>query len=347
MKSNNFPTIYFYAPNVFTGGGKSLLFQIIYHTKKLKINNFYFILDKRLEKEIDTNSENIFFCKKGFFSRIKCEFYFMKKSNKEDTIIIFNNVAPIFSSKAKVIMYLQHILFSGRYTPTKYSNKYKQQIFYSVYYMINKLFYFRIKKIFVQSKSMKDNLNIYFPQKNIEIFPFISEIFFENNVKIEKRFDFIYPANNYFHKNHINLLKAIVLLKKENIRPSFIFTISRGDNDLEKIILKYKNNFDLNISLQNEVLPDDMKKLYLKCQAMIFPSKFESFGMPLVEAKKLNLKVIAPELDYVRDIIDPDFTFNTESPISISRAIKRYLNIEENETKIYTAKDFINKMTNF
>lgn len=347
MKSNHFPTIYFYAPNVFTGGGKSLLFQIIYHTKKLKINNFYFILDKRLEKEIDTNSENIFFCKKGFFSRIKCEFYFMKKSKKEDTIIIFNNVAPIFSSKAKVIMYLQHILFSGRYTPTKYSNKYKQQIFYSVYYMINKLFYFRIKKIFVQSKSMKDNLNIYFPQKNIEIFPFINEIFFENNVKIEKRFDFIYPANNYFHKNHINLLKAIVLLKKENIRPSFIFTISRGDNDLEKIILKYKNNFDLNISLQNEVLPDDMKKLYLKCQAMIFPSKFESFGMPLVEAKKLNLKVIAPELDYVRDIIDPDFTFNTESPISISRAIKRYLNIEENETKIYTAKDFINKMTNF
>ena len=347
MKSNHFPTIYFYAPNVFTGGGKSLLFQIIYHTKKLKINNFYFILDKRLEKEIDTNSENIFFCKKGFFSRIKCEFYFMKKSKKEDTIIIFNNVAPIFSSKAQVIMYLQHILFSGRYTPTKYSNKYKQQIFYSIYYMINKLFYFRIKKIFVQSKSMKDNLNIYFPQKNIEIFPFINEIFFENNVKIEKRFDFIYPANNYFHKNHINLLKAIVLLKKENIRPSFIFTISRGDNDLEKIILKYKNNFDLNISLQNEVLPDDMKKLYLKCQAMIFPSKFESFGMPLVEAKKLNLKVIAPELDYVRDIIDPDFTFNTESPISISRAIKRYLKIEENETKIYTAKDFINKMTNF
>ena len=59
MKSNQFPTIYFYAPNVFTGGGKSFISNNLSY-QKTKINNFYFILDKRLEKEIDTNLENIF-----------------------------------------------------------------------------------------------------------------------------------------------------------------------------------------------------------------------------------------------------------------------------------------------
>ena len=82
-------------------------------------------------------------------------------------------------------------------------------------------------------------------------------------------------------------------------------------------------------------------------KALIFPSKFESFGMPLIEAKKLNLKVIAPELDYVRDVIVPDFTFDVNSSISIARAIRRYLNINHNKNKIYTAKDFVEKISSF
>jgi len=346
MNSNKKPIIYLYAPNVFTGGGKSLLFQIIEVIKNSKDKDFYLILDKRIKMEIKINFENIYFCKKGFLSRILCELKFMKIARKEDTIIIFNNVAPFFNTKANIVMYLQHILFTGVYSPKKYSNKFKQRFIYSLYYLINKLFFYKIKKIFVQTRSMKENIKKFFPKKDIKILPFVDKKYFDIKpvLNIKKEFNFIYPANNYYHKNHINLLKAIVILKEENIIPSFIFTIAKYDQKLEELIIKYKNKFDLQLSIQNEVSPNDMKKLYLSCDAMIFPSKFESFGMPLIEAKQLKLIIIAPELDYVRDIIHPDFTFDAESPISIARAIKRFLNIKTNETKIYTADKFLDEI---
>ena len=81
---------------------------------------------------------------------------------------------------------------------------------------------------------------------------------------------------------------------------------------------------------------------YLKSSnALIFPSYFESFGLPLLEAKNLNIDIVASEKDYVRDMVDPKETFDPSSSNSIARAIKRYLNIDEPKTNIKGAKEFI------
>ena len=65
--------------------------------------------------------------------------------------------------------------------------------------------------------------------------------------------------------------------------------------------------------------------MYRASGALIYPSSFESFGLPLLEARQAGLPVLAPELDYVRDVTDPDETFDPRSPISIARAVRRYL----------------------
>ena len=54
----------------------------------------------------------------------------------------------------------------------------------------------------------------------------------------------------------------------------------------------------------------------------------------MLEAKKYNLKIVASELDYVRDIVDPVETFNPDSAISIARSIKRFLNIKQNKFEL-------------
>ena len=89
----------------------------------------------------------------------------------------------------------------------------------------------------------------------------------------------------------------------------------KQDQDLEEIILKYKRNFDLNISLQGEILPNEMDKLYLKCHAMIFPSKFESFGLTLLEALAAGTQVICSNIKqynsfYVKNGFWNIFAFN-------------------------------------
>ncbi|MBK8524694.1 MAG: glycosyltransferase [Betaproteobacteria bacterium] len=69
----------------------------------------------------------------------------------------------------------------------------------------------------------------------------------------------------------------------------------------------------------------DITTLYAESGALIYPSLFESYGLPLLEATSFGLPIIASELDYVRDVSDPVFSFDPTSAVSIARSVKRYL----------------------
>jgi glycosyltransferase involved in cell wall biosynthesis len=58
---------------------------------------------------------------------------------------------------------------------------------------------------------------------------------------------------------------------------------------------------------------------------LIFPSKIESFGLPLLEAASLGLPIVASELDFVRDVVIPSESFHPDSALSICRAVIRFL----------------------
>ena len=346
MQTSKNKKIYFYAPNVWTGGGKVLILSIInLIIKNKKNNNFYMILDERIKNELSSDYNiKTFFCKKSIFSRLFCEYKFSKKAKKNDIILIFNNVSLVFSTKAKCMMYLQHILFTGKYSPNKYSNKFKIKIIYSIYYLINKFFSKKIKKYYVQTISMKNEIIKNYNNKSVTLFPFLSEEIDENLFEKINTYNFIYPASNYFHKNHKNLLNAFKILSFENIHPSLLLTVRANDSKLINLIKSYKTEFNLQIEILKEVKPNEIGKYYNMSECLIFPSKFESFGMPLIEARKFNLKIVASELDYVRDVCEPDYTFDPNSSISISRAIKRFLKITDIKLKVKKPIDFINQL---
>jgi len=61
----------------------------------------------------------------------------------------------------------------------------------------------------------------------------------------------------------------------------------------------------------------------------------------LIEARQAGLPVLAAELDHVRDVIDPEQTFDPESSVSIARAVKRHMAIKESALHLLTAKEFL------
>ena len=77
---------------------------------------------------------------------------------------------------------------------------------------------------------------------------------------------------------------------------------------------------------------------------LIYPSFFEAYGLPLIEARKYHLKILASDMDYSWDFITPDGFFNPHDVDSITRAVKRYLNRPDTLDQIYTPKEFINKL---
>lgn len=151
----------------------------------------------------------------------------------------------------------------------------------------------------------------------------------------ERRFDFLYVASGEAHKNHSALITAWELLADEGLFPSLALTLAPETTpDLCSRVAHESASRGLRIHNLGVLPHDRLLEVYRESGALIYPSSFESFGLPLIEARQAGLPVLAPELDYVRDVIDPDESFDPRSPISIARAVKRFLEGRQPEREL-------------
>jgi glycosyltransferase involved in cell wall biosynthesis len=208
-----------------------------------------------------------------------------------------------------------------------------------------KLFHNNTDRIIVQSLVMKDLLlEMRVSKSTVKVLPFknAESLSVETVEKIEN--SFLYVASGEHHKNHINLIDAWAILAEENIRPTLFLTIDKSMPVYHKII-KYLKSHNLNIIFLENIPREELLIYYKKVSALIYPSLFESYGLPLLEAKNYGLPILASELDYVRDLLDPEQSFDPLSPRSISRAVKRFLNINERSYNVMTGDAFIKEIS--
>jgi len=145
----------------------------------------------------------------------------------------------------------------------------------------------------------------------------------DNNHEIQ----FLYPSSGEPHKNHKNLISAWILLAQAGRFPTLHLTLDELlFPELTSWIRLQIDRYDLRI-INLGYINDHGEMLYFlkKSKCLIFPSTLESFGMPLLEAEHFKVPILAPELDYVRDLVVPNEVFDPQSPLSISRAVQRFL----------------------
>jgi glycosyltransferase involved in cell wall biosynthesis len=109
-----------------------------------------------------------------------------------------------------------------------------------------------------------------------------------------------------------------------------VFTLDALPDYLVKIIRL--NNLELSIRLIGQVPYQELLAYYKSVDALLFPSKIESFGLPLLEASCFGLPVIAADLPYAREVlenysnkyfIDPDSTGKWVDAIQNYREYKK------------------------
>jgi len=148
-----------------------------------------------------------------------------------------------------------------------------------------------------------------------------------------------YPADLQKHKNHKILLEAIELSQGEGSSVELILTVS--EEELEE---NFPEFLHLNIKAVGYISKAEITENYNSCDAVIYPSLTESMALVLVEARQCNCAVIASELDYVREVIDPEESFDPMSAISISRAIRRFECNGNDPIEIKNSSDFLNHL---
>jgi glycosyltransferase involved in cell wall biosynthesis len=156
---------------------------------------------------------------------------------------------------------------------------------------------------------------------------------------------FLYVGSGEPHKNHRQLIEAWCLLARLGRFPALWLTLEAHANaDLCAWIDKKKQDYGLNVQNLGWQSHAQISQLYTQVQALIYPSTFESFGLPLIEARQAGLAVIASELDFVRDVVDPDQVFDPQSPVSIARAVKRFMAVSEETLPLLNAAEFLKSL---
>jgi glycosyltransferase involved in cell wall biosynthesis len=335
--------------NIHSGGGLTLLEELISSLDE-KYSG-YLLLDARMPLQI--NIPKTFVVRQyapTLFGRLRGEWDLKNIIRAGDIILCFGNLPPLFNVKGKIIVFIQN-----RYLVENICLK--EFKFYSRMRIRIERMWLRLRKncigkCLVQTKTMQrlviDRIDI-----KPEILTFVGicstnkpSSYASSRDRSKKEFDFIYVASGEPHKNHRLLIKAWELLASEDIRPTLCLTLDRYRYDhLFSWINFRKKNSDLNIICVGEMPHQNLYHLYEKSQALIYPSLFETVGLPLIEAKSMGIPVIAGELDYVRDVVDPDHTFNPSSAQSIACSVKRFLNIDRHAPLFLDGKTFLKNIT--
>ena len=152
---------------------------------------------------------------------------------------------------------------------------------------------------------------------------------------------FFYPAVTWPHKNHEVIFRALRILKDEHrLIPNVYFT---GSSNTHRPIL-HRLARDLGVSDQLHFLgfvsPSELQSIYKTATAMIYPSKFEGFGLPILEAFHAELPVLAANATTVPELAQEGaLYFDPDSPRELSELMKHILEkpeVRQNLTKAGT-----------
>lgn len=334
-------TFIIYAPGVYTGGGLILLKSIINSFPK-NIPLILF-LDKKVLNLFDfPKNSQIYSAKKSLFSRLFLEYKLFSIVKKNDTILTFTSLPPLFKLSGHVICYHQNSILLQKTTHRIFSKK--KELLFIIKRTFSYICKMNVQEYIVQTPSMKKNLKKFYGDRiKVRILPFVSRSPVLNFKK--KKDGFVYISDGNDHKNHNNLLDAWSLLGKFKIKPKLFLTLDKNNkNLLSKInnLCLYEN---LKINNLGQVPHSKVFKIYESSQALIFPSLYESFGLPLIEATQAKLPIIASDLEYVHDVCNPNEIFDPKSPYSIMLAVKRFLNKPQSKIKIIKKNFFIKVKT--
>jgi glycosyltransferase involved in cell wall biosynthesis len=128
---------------------------------------------------------------------------------------------------------------------------------------------------------------------------------------VEREPFLLYPANRWPHKNHERLFDAFALLRAEQPELRLVLTGTGHANVPE------------GVDARGRVSTDELVDLYRRAAALVFPSLYEGFGQPPLEALACACPVACSDLPPLREVCgDAAVYFDPRDAESIAQATR-------------------------
>jgi glycosyltransferase involved in cell wall biosynthesis len=140
-------------------------------------------------------------------------------------------------------------------------------------------------------------------------------------------------------KNLRRLLKAFSIYRKEYRAPNYPLVLAGGKGWLEDDLKDFISSLELmgKVVVLGYVSDEDLSWLYRHCFAFIFPSIYEGFGLPVIEAMKMGAPVITTNSTSIPEVAGNAAHY--VSPYNIEDFVKAFSMLADNDQYRRRLKD--------
>lgn len=328
-------SLFIQAANIHVGGGKTLLLPLL----RVLQGPATIYIDERLTGLPDLPGDvTVIRVKPTLLGRFRGERDLSRRAVAGDVLLCFGNLPPLFASKAEVFVYLHNRYLAESVSTAGLPLRVRIRIAGERALLRACL---RNAELVVQTRTMAAAANARF-DRTPRVMGFVPDLPATSRASAPRRYDFVYIASGEAHKNHRRLVEAWRHLAERGIRPSLCLTLTeQRDVGIWRWICEQAAQANLDIHFRAVSSPEEVAGLLVESRTLVYPSLFEAFGIPLLEAQSAGLSVLAPERDYVRDLLVPAQTFDPVSAISIARAVMRHLQQPEQPAPILEPDAFL------
>jgi len=135
----------------------------------------------------------------------------------------------------------------------------------------------------------------------------------------------LYPAADWPHKNHETLLRAFAELCRTNRPERLVLCGLLGRRQPQLGALCDALGVAGRVDFLGSVPRARLIELYRSAAVLAFPSRFEGFGLPLVEAMQFGCPIVASEADAVAETAGDAALYADDHPQSWARQLARAL----------------------
>ena len=138
---------------------------------------------------------------------------------------------------------------------------------------------------------------------------------------------FLYPAKFWLHKNHEVLLQAYALYRHQSGADAWSLVLAGYTNPARQAHLEHTARslrIEANIMFAGYVSEAKLAELYRAAGALAFPSLYEGFGIPLIEAMAHDIPIIASRAAAIPEVVgSAAILVDAQDPIALAGAMQR------------------------
>jgi glycosyltransferase involved in cell wall biosynthesis len=273
----------------------------------------------------------------------------------EDVLFCFNSMPPLVKPAGRVINYVHAPYIVGDGLSVRYRGV------AAVRQALERL-WFRAgvrncDQVWVQTQTMARAMRAAYPGVDVQVVPLLDDELAATVAQAASSGpartassdyasrSFFYPADGVSHKNHVTLLQAWAALAQQGLFPKLVLTLN--PQEMEAAVRGCGADPALLAAVETvgRVPRAEVLQRMQASSALIFPSRAETFGLPLLEAQSLGVPVLASERDFVRDVCSPAQAFDPASAHSIAAAVRRFVEgARAPDAVYYTAADIVRRL---